>query len=97
MSGKFKEIHLRYIIKQIVCKNDIFLVDKQIFSFSLLCQIVSIANLKFELYCQAQPQLQVKLSLKAELALLSINPAPTHQLTPHPHHPSPPIEDNLNV
>ena len=26
-------------------------------------------------YCQAQPQLQVKLSLKAELALFSINPA----------------------
>ena len=25
-------------------------------------------------YCQAQPQLQVKLSLKAELALFSINP-----------------------
>ena len=27
--------------------------------------------------CQAQPKLQVKLSLKAELALISINPAPT--------------------
>ena len=27
-------------------------------------------------YCQAQPQLQVKLSLKAELALFSVNPAP---------------------
>ena len=32
----------------------------------------------FLLYCQAQPQLQVKLSMKAELALISINPAPTH-------------------
>ena len=30
-------------------------------------------------YCQAQPQLQVKLSVKAELALISVNPA-----TPHP-------------
>ena len=27
-------------------------------------------------YCQAQPKLQVKLSLMAELALISINPAP---------------------
>ena len=32
-------------------------------------------------YCQAQSQLQVKLSLKTELALISNNPAPTH---PHP-------------
>ena len=30
-------------------------------------------------YCQAQPKLQVKLSLKAELVLISINPAPTQQ------------------
>jgi hypothetical protein len=29
-------------------------------------------------YCQAQPKLQVKLSLKAELVLIYINPAPTH-------------------
>ena len=28
------------------------------------------------MYCQAQPQLQVKLSLKAELALISFNPEP---------------------
>jgi hypothetical protein len=33
--------------------------------------------------CQAQSQLQVKLSLKTELALFSINPAPTHPPT-HP-------------
>ena len=38
------------------------------------------------LYCQAQPKLQVKLSLKAELALFSINPA-THHQPPTPTHP----------
>ena len=36
------------------------------------------------LYCQAQPQLQVKLNLKAELVLFSIKPAP-----PPPHHSQP--------
>ena len=30
-------------------------------------------------YCKAQSQLQVKLSLKAQLALISIDPAPTHR------------------
>jgi hypothetical protein len=34
-------------------------------------------------YCQAQPQLQVKHSLKAELALFSLNPA-TPTLHPRP-------------
>jgi hypothetical protein len=29
-------------------------------------------------FCQAQPQLQAKLSLEAELPLTSINPAPNH-------------------
>ena len=41
-------------------------------------------------YCQAQPQLQVKLSLKAELALISVKPAahPCHPGHPptHPRH-----------
>jgi hypothetical protein len=37
-------------------------------------------------YCQAQPQLQVKLSLKAEFALVSIIPA-THPPPPPPTHP----------
>ena len=34
-------------------------------------------------FCQAQPKLQVKHSLKAELALFSVNPA-TPTPTPHP-------------
>ena len=37
-------------------------------------------------YCQAQPKLQVKFSLKAELALVSDNPATP---TPTPTHPHP--------
>jgi hypothetical protein len=40
-------------------------------------------------YCQAQPKLQVKLSLKTELALISINPAPTHP------HQLPPTRESL--
>ena len=34
--------------------------------------VLSVILLKVNFYCQAQPQLQVKLSLKAELALFSI-------------------------
>ena len=39
-------------------------------------------------YCQAQPQLQAKLSLKAELALISLNPATHPPPTPHPYQES---------
>ena len=35
-------------------------------------------------FCQAQPQLQFKLSLKAELALFSNNPAPAQPQPPPP-------------
>ena len=45
----------------------------------VLCVIL----LKAIFYCQAQPQLQVKFSLKAELALFSFDPA-THPPPPTP-------------
>ena len=40
-------------------------------------EVPNIASCLVINFCQAQPQLQVKLSLKAELALFSFNPA-TH-------------------
>jgi hypothetical protein len=43
-------------------------------------------------FCQAQSQLQVKLSLKTELVLFSFNPA-TH---PPPTHPAPPRPGKFN-
>jgi hypothetical protein len=53
-------------------------------------------------FCQAQPQLQVKLSLKAELALFSLNPATStrHSHPPptpatHTRHPNLPSMPNL--
>ena len=42
-------------------------------------------------YCQAQSQLQVKLILKTELALISLNPAP------HPTHPGKFIFQHFSV
>ena len=51
------------------------------------CQWVHRSSSAHTLYCQAQPQLQVKLSLKAELALISVNPA-THPRHPHPATPT---------
>ena len=59
-------------------------------------------------YCQAQPKLQVKLSLKAELALFSLDP-PTHPTqyvaeapvyvaeSPHPTHPGKSIFQHFSV
>jgi hypothetical protein len=47
-------------------------------------------------YCQAQPQLKVKLSLKAELALVSINQA-THPPAQPPTHPPTPIHPPVKV
>ena len=52
------------------------------------------AHLKLgQAYCQAQPQLQVKLSLKAELALILVSPAT------HPHSPPGKVyfEANMNL
>ena len=40
-------------------------------------------SITLDLYCQAQPKLQVKLSLKAELALFSFDPA--HSLRNQTH------------
>ena len=40
--------------------------------------VLMLSIVKCTMYCQAQSQLQVKLSLKTELALISVNPA-------HPH------------
>mgnify|MGYP001406764270 CR=1 FL=1 len=53
--------------------------------------------LTFVSFCQAQSQLQVKLSLKTELALISINPAPTHPPTPNSTHPGKFIFQHFSV
>ena len=39
------------------------------------------------LFCQAQPKIQVKFSLKAELALFSLAPPTNQQPRPHTHPP----------
>ena len=44
---------------------------------------INLNNQYLNYFCQAEPQLQVKHTLKAELALISVNSAPHPGQNPH--------------
>ena len=95
VAGLLESCCLRF---SITCSN-VILLTAALFSVDLK----ALSRLDLPLFssksCQAQPQLQVKLSLKAELALFSINPAPTHPpgfFFKHFYILGPKLEDDLN-
>ena len=70
-TGLYWSVQITHFVKE-----DMNSILKQI-----VCATTKICKFIVLGFCQAQSQLQVKLSLKTELALIPINPAPTH---PHP-------------